>query len=233
MADQTERKTPPYVPFTTFVNFLDSLKEAMPPQIDKTVLRNYSGSTQSHLMVALRYFELIAPDGTVTERLRMLVKARGSEDWKETWSDVLFDSYADTTQKLDLDNATQGQLDNAFRESGLASQPTREKAVRFFLAAMDSAGIGYSRFFSARGARTASRPKKSNGGTRKAESRKADAVREDFVEEEVDPPGLMTHQFPLRRDLMVKLTLPLDLTQSDVERLHRFIQALPIDESAD
>ena len=36
--------------------------------------------------------------------------------------------------------------------------------------------------------------------------------------------------FPLRRELQVKLFLPLDLTTREVERLRKFIEALVTDE---
>ena len=41
-------------------------------------------------------------------------------------------------------------------------------------------------------------------------------------------PSLITHDFPLRPDLIVRLTLPVDLTAADAERMAAFIAALAV-----
>jgi hypothetical protein len=37
---------------------------------------------------------------------------------------------------------------------------------------------------------------------------------------------LMTYDFPLRHDLTIRLTLPVELTEADAERLIAFIRSL-------
>jgi hypothetical protein len=39
-------------------------------------------------------------------------------------------------------------------------------------------------------------------------------------------PSLITHDFPLRDDLIVRLTLPVDLTDEDAKRMCQFIGSL-------
>jgi hypothetical protein len=40
--------------------------------------------------------------------------------------------------------------------------------------------------------------------------------------------ALLTHDFPLRPDLIVRVTLPVDLTPADAERMCTFIASLAV-----
>jgi hypothetical protein len=44
--------------------------------------------------------------------------------------------------------------------------------------------------------------------------------------------GVMTYDVPLRPDLIVRLTLPIDLTESDAKRLRSFVDALAFSDTA-
>lgn len=46
----------------------------------------------------------------------------------------------------------------------------------------------------------------------------------------VVPPGFVSHRFTLRRNMVVTLPLPEDLTAKDVERLSKWLATLPLDE---
>jgi hypothetical protein len=52
--------------------------------------------------------------------------------------------------------------------------------------------------------------------------------------QQVDVPSdFILHQFQLRKDLKLTVPLPPDLTQSDVQRLNRWMKTLPLEEPAD
>src|SRR5689334_844024 len=55
--DKTSPKSiPPYVSFKTFDGFLEGLRtRGIPSRIDRSLMSNLSGASQSQLMVALRY----------------------------------------------------------------------------------------------------------------------------------------------------------------------------------
>jgi hypothetical protein len=38
---------------------------------------------------------------------------------------------------------------------------------------------------------------------------------------------MLTHDFPLRRDLLVRFTLPLDITPDEADRFCEFVRLLP------
>lgn len=46
------------------------------------------------------------------------------------------------------------------------------------------------------------------------------------IELKPDPPRLITHQFPLRQNLVLPLGIPADLTEPEARRIAQFISAL-------
>lgn len=50
--------------------------------------------------------------------------------------------------------------------------------------------------------------------------------------EEPEANGLVDHPFKLRKDLDVRLRLPMDLTKAEAVRLAAFVQSLPFDDAA-
>src|SRR5689334_19894702 len=107
---------PPYVAFPTLTGFIETLsKTALPGQIDRSVMPKMSGVTQSHLLSALRFLKLVNEEGHVSPTLRKLVKAYGTEAWKEEFADVVTTAYLNITEGLDLDAGTQKQLFDTFK----------------------------------------------------------------------------------------------------------------------
>src|SRR5688500_8549909 len=97
------RITPAYAPWPTFKSFIETLKAtAIPSHIDPSVMGRMSGSVQSQLRTTLRFLNLIDDSGAVTAGLRKLVGAFGTEDWKESLGDIVFDAYADLLGDFDI-----------------------------------------------------------------------------------------------------------------------------------
>ena len=144
MAEQNGKKTPPYIPYATFDNFINGLGEsAVPDKIDSSLMRNLSGSARSGLMVALRYLNLIDEDGNTIGPLEKLAKSQGAQRG-EILSVVLAAAYSFLgSGDLDLTRATPAQLAEAIGAEG-ATGGTRDKAVGFFLKAAETAGIPLS-----------------------------------------------------------------------------------------
>src|ERR1700691_4993636 len=70
---------PPYAPYRSFRNYLESLKQGIPSQIDRSVMRNMSGALQSQLSAALKYLGLVNAVGQPTDRLSRIVHSEGVE----------------------------------------------------------------------------------------------------------------------------------------------------------
>jgi hypothetical protein len=118
-----------YVPFKTFETALDTLNQALPDQIDKSVFRNQSGSTQSMLISALQSLDCMDEQGKKKPVLARLVNPATRKD---ALREVITDKYKSIIAMAA--NATSKQFDDAFAEYGVAGD-TKKKAKAFFLKA--------------------------------------------------------------------------------------------------
>lgn len=144
---------PPYVPYRTFRNFIDGLKQGIPGRIDRSVMPSMSGATQGQLISALRYLGLVTEMCHPTAALAKLVNSEGSERAKAL-RDVLTDSYAFLFKNagFNLKTATPRMVEEQFAAAG-ASGGTVDKCVAFFMAGAKEAEIEMSPFANQRGPR--------------------------------------------------------------------------------
>ena len=138
----TPNAVPPYVPYRSFKNFIDGLKQGMPSRIDRSVMPSMSGAMQSQLTAALRFLGLITANGLPTEGLSRLVNSEGPERLK-TMSLMLHGSYPFLFQGFNLKTATPRMVEEQFAEAG-ASGGTIDKCVNFFMSAAKEAEIDLS-----------------------------------------------------------------------------------------
>jgi hypothetical protein len=140
---QPQTMVPPYVPYRSFRNFLDSLKQGIPSRIDRSVMPSMSGALQSQLAAALRSLGMITSASQPTERLTRFVNSEGPERAKLLAS-VLVAAYPYLFQSdFDIRSATPRMLQEKFVETG-ASGGTVDKCVNFFLAAAKDAALELS-----------------------------------------------------------------------------------------
>jgi hypothetical protein len=133
---------PPYVPFSTFRNFLDGISAKPPSRIDQSVMPRSSRAIRFQLAAALRYMGLVSSDGSRTETLVGLAKAR-EEKRKEVLGDIVRAAYPYLFRDFDLATCTTSQIGQEFKRRG-ASGTTVRKCVAFFVAACREAGIDVS-----------------------------------------------------------------------------------------
>lgn len=140
MNDETTKIKPPYLSYTTFANFLASVKAGVvPSRIDKSFMPGQSGTTQSYLISALKFFGLIDDKGTPQPDLHALIDTEGDER-KAVLKRLILASYKPIISGLDLERATLGQLHEKFTQQDLNGETVR-KCHSFFAAAADAAGI--------------------------------------------------------------------------------------------
>ena len=136
--------TPPYTSYRTFKTFIEDLHErGVPSRIDRSVLTRFSGVVGTQLMHALRFLGLIEDDGRPTARLKGLVKAHGTGNWREKLLELLRDEYA-AMFAIDLGTATPSHFHEAFRRAFPAADAVVQKCVTFFLYAANDAGVKIS-----------------------------------------------------------------------------------------
>jgi hypothetical protein len=138
-------------------------KEGLPMRIDRSYLSNMAGSTQSHLLKALRELGLIDKNDHPTDALKELV---APESRSERIGELVQLYYADA---INLgDNATQSMLEEKFANSYGVSGGTRRKSIAFFLGAAKEGEVAVSQHFKT--------PKRvpSNGASPKRKAKKED-----------------------------------------------------------
>ena len=123
---------PPYVPYRTFRNFVDQLREGIPTRIDRSVWgARYSGSSGIQLMTALKV--LVMTDG---DERRAVLAAILQRHYRPIFT-------------LDLARATKAQFSETFKVYG-AREGVLRKCENFFIQAAQDAGIELSQYILAR-----------------------------------------------------------------------------------
>lgn len=134
-------KTPAYVAYSTFKTLLDDLKtNSIPPQIDRSVLKRFSGGVQGQLIPALKYLNLITAESRPTTRLQRLVEAYGTDTYPSVLRSVLDDAYP-YIRAIDLRTATPTMFADAFKDNSGAKEDVLRKCRSFYLAAAKEAGV--------------------------------------------------------------------------------------------
>jgi len=170
MADADKKMPlPPYLPYKTFLSFLDHLKTiGMPSHIDKSVMPHLSGAIQGWLKSALKYMKLVRDDDSPDPKLDKLVTA--DADARKTMLRELFDSsYAFLkSANIDLKTTTPQKLRAAITNIG-AQGDTAEKVQAFMIAMAKDVGLNMSPLLAKRAASVRKprtpKPKAEVGGT--------------------------------------------------------------------
>lgn len=136
----TSQRTPPYIAFKTFLTFIEDLKtHGLPPRIDRSVLRRFSGGVGSQILMALRSLGLVGKDDKPTPELEHLVETYGGEDFKAALRKLLDSAYPYISQ-LDLQTATPSMFADAFKANTVAKEDVLSKCRRFYMHAAEYAG---------------------------------------------------------------------------------------------
>ena len=139
---------PPYVPYRTFRNFTDQLREGIPARIDRSVWgARYSGSSGIQLMTALKVLGLTDSDGRPTDALERLVMTEGDE--RRAVLTAILQRHYRPIFTLDLARATKAQFTETFKVYG-AREGVLRKCENFFIQAAQDAGVELSQYILAR-----------------------------------------------------------------------------------
>jgi Family of unknown function (DUF5343) len=209
MSDQdTKRPSPAYVPYKTFTNFINGLREnGIPSRIDRSAMHGMSGSAQAALKSSLEYLGLTNSSEEPTEKLHQLVDA-DDKSFGAALLPILYAAYPFLMGKtLDLARATTRQIEEAFREQGISGS-TVTKSIAFFLAAAKAAGVKVSPYV-----RSASVPRPS--GKKKAAVTGGSEDNEEVEERAVPPAGTKQLKLPIPAGGNLILTMPAEFTAED------------------
>jgi hypothetical protein len=147
MAKKSEHQAkPPYIPYRTLISSIERMKEiGVPPRIDTSVFRGQANSTIAALVASFRFLGLSDADNKTTPLLRKLVDAEG-EARSAVLKEMLLSSYTFLAlPEVDLANATNQQVESAFRAQGIEGS-TIYRAMSFFIAAAADAKLTHSKY---------------------------------------------------------------------------------------
>lgn len=222
MARKSERSSsPPLVSFTSFISFLNQLREhgTVPTRIDKTLMPKASGSQIAATLAALRYLSLIDEAGKPIGVFSDLVLA-DDQARKPIIRELVISSYGFVFNDsgFDLEKATGGEMAEKFRALEITGS-TVTKCIAFFLAAAKEGGIKVSALIKP------PPPPRSNGVSRKGGGKQKEfGVRaesddgDDGAEE-----GVERFEIPVPGKSSVKVIVPNDLDADDWEMLQSMI----------
>lgn len=163
---ETRAVTVPYMSFQGFRHLLDRLvTEGLPQLFDRSFFGEVSGSLVAQTRGTLKFFDLIDDDKRPTELLRTVASTEGDE--RIAILRELAEKKYSAVIALGTD-ATQGQLVEAFRATGLSGQSVT-KAISFYMSLADYTGLPVSPFFRRAPARTTA---SSANSSRRASSRR-------------------------------------------------------------
>lgn len=136
-----QTRVAPYTSFKTFLTFLQDLKDhSVPNQIDRSVLKRFSGSVGTQLQSALKFLQLTSADGTVLPQLQQIVSLYGTESWPNGLKLLIEGAYEPIVSQ-DLKGMTPQQFHDAFRTEYGAKDAVLRKCEVFFLQAAKAADI--------------------------------------------------------------------------------------------
>lgn len=219
--------TVPYGAWPTMLTFIQQLNETvMPPVIDSSVMSRMSGSARSETKTSLRFLRWTTDTGAVTPAFKGIVNEYNTPGWKMNLAASVREAYAPVINDLDIESATLRQLMERFRDNAGVSGSVLRKAIRFFLAISEDAGLKLSPHFNVRGltAMTADRakPKASSRATQKPATAPAAKTMTDEVRSEKGK----RHEFPIPglTDKLV-IYMPEGITLANWEFVAPYIRA--------
>lgn len=225
----SKRIAAPYLAFKTFTNFLAGFKQSgLPGRIDRTVMAGQSGATQSALMQTLKFLQLIKEDGTPTDQLSSLVADGESQpshyaSLAKKYYSFVFDS------GIDVERATEGQLKEVFEKATGFTGETVRKAMTFFVQLAEKGTIKLSPHLkSGKGTVPSSTSSPSRPRRRRANGGNDDDNGGGTPNPHQEESGVSkTYEIALSLEdpaRKVVITAPLDLSDKELRRVHRWMQ---------
>ena len=210
MEKDEKKNVPPYVSYASFKSFIKGLGETIvPDRIDKSVMKNYSGSIVYALIPTLVWLGLIDSKGIPQKSLRSLAEASKDDDlYKNAIGELLEARYTFLADAgVNLKTAAGGQVEEAFKSQGI-SGATVSKAMTFFINMAKHGGITLSNHIKAPSVPRKQSAKKNKGGSTNGGASESEGA--------VKPtkPGYESFEIPIPGTGAVKVSFPENMTES-------------------
>lgn len=134
-------RTPPYISFKSLLTLIEELKtNGLPPQIDRSVLRRFSGGLGAQLVMAMKSLGLVSEDNKPTGLGAQVVRAFGTDEFPAVLRPVIEQTYP-FLRELDLTEATPSMFAAAFKSGTGAKEDVLRKCRTFYIHAAQYVGI--------------------------------------------------------------------------------------------
>lgn len=186
MSATPEKKSPPYPSARSFDNYTDHLREhpPLPSRIDKGVMSHLNYGTQQAILGAFRHFKFVTDDDVPTKRLEAFLAAKGAE--RQTLiQTILKEAYPYLwNDKINLERVSPHEFEEKFKSETGVTGSTAVKAISFFLALAEQAGIKLSPHLTSR------KPRAANPTATKRTPRQKRATKKQEEARREEPPEL-------------------------------------------
>lgn len=214
------KKTLPYVSYATFSTALNSIVDAgLPPQIDRTVLTQMSGSNKGLILAAFRYIGLTNDRDEPTTKFKEYEQA-DAEKRREILGFLIKENYP--SQVKVISRGTYQQLKDSFDTVDVPSS-VKNKCLSFFIGATRAAGYTISpHIVKGMNARA---PRRDTAVKKRAKAMESTG-RDQFDEEDndEDKPGMVRVPISIGVGATWAVIVTKDYTKEDVERFTQIIK---------
>ncbi len=226
----TEKSAAPaYTSPKSLKTFFDQRREDshIPLVVDRSLLRNFSGSTANELIASLKFLGLINAAGKPQQSFAEYARA-DDEQRKALMAKYLRDKYAFLFDdpEFDLERATSNMVAERFRAQGISGS-TLARAISFFLAVAKDSGIKVSSNVNA-----PAKPASSGNGSRAKKERADGQLPSGHGTPPAPPPpppqdepGTMKFEIPVPNKPSVKVIIPESFDAEDWELLNTVFAA--------
>lgn len=140
-AAEFAQRIPPYVSYRSMMTmWVDLAKDGIPPRIDRSVLRKFSGGLGGQILSGLKALNLMNDQGVPTPQLHSLISTLDKDSFPAELRALLRPAYP-FLDAIDLETATPSMFAEAFKKGTNAKEDVLRKCRTFFLHAAKDAGI--------------------------------------------------------------------------------------------
>jgi len=220
MSDKAKTVSPPYATFSSFINFINKLRDAtVPSRIDPSVFGSVSGSLAYSIIAALKSLKLISDAGLPTQEFIALVNASDKER-PAIWRPIMERTYPSLlSSDIDLTNITAGHFDEHLRNEFNVQGSTVDKVALFFIAGAKLANIPLSGLLLSR------KPVATSNAAKKSAKQRKREVPDDGDDVGADPQPLPLVQKALEYQLIDLMSEP-DIDEEVKQSIWQLVQYL-------
>ena len=220
----SEKRTPPYLPFKTFLTALSSLKgKPAPHRIDRSFFKEATGLSGSSISALLPALDFLGLTENYAPTAAFHAFVDGSEEAQKTeLSKILKDKFPDAMKILPT--ATMGHFNQGFGYQ--VGDSVKQRCVAFFISAAKFSGLPMSSYIS-EGSKVRRERRKPGAGPKAADKvKEVEAQAQDFGDnkKKLEIAGLVTMPVPVGLNKTWYVAIEEGYTDDDIVKFTNMIE---------